>query len=238
MVEPTVTPLAYDLELRYQRMKLKAPANIESVSSGRLALKGESSRHFQHVKEVRTDCDRDVVLFKVVQDVAACHEGYRSCFFREVTPAGGRSRAVSRGCGSCCARAGAASARHSRASLMASRAAAMTATSRRILSRTSSGVVRRRTRSARNFGACMRQTVMTTAAALRYAKIGDYRKHREWVIRSFAMIFAAPTLRIWLGSLTAWLLGTAAAISVKASAMRFSGVDGLGRRARMGSPWI
>ena len=54
-----------------------------SRSRGRLALKGESSAHFQHVKELRTDCDRDVVLFKVVQDVAACHEGYRSCFFRQ-----------------------------------------------------------------------------------------------------------------------------------------------------------
>ncbi len=59
-----------------------------SRSRGRLALKGESSRHFQHVKQVLTDCDRDVVLFKVVQDVAACHEGYRSCFFRELDPAG------------------------------------------------------------------------------------------------------------------------------------------------------
>ena len=54
-----------------------------SRSRGRLALKGESSRHFQHVKEVLTDCDRDVVLIKVVQDVAACHEGFRSCFFRQ-----------------------------------------------------------------------------------------------------------------------------------------------------------
>ena len=53
-----------------------------SRSRGRIALKGESSRHFQHVKEVRTDCDGDVLLFKVEQDVAACHEGYRSCFFR------------------------------------------------------------------------------------------------------------------------------------------------------------
>jgi phosphoribosyl-AMP cyclohydrolase len=53
-----------------------------SRSRGRLALKGESSGHFQHVREVRTDCDRDVLLFKVDQDVAACHEGYRSCFFR------------------------------------------------------------------------------------------------------------------------------------------------------------
>ena len=54
-----------------------------SRSRGRIALKGESSRHFQHVKEVRTDCDGDVLLFKVEQDVAACHEGYRSCFFRQ-----------------------------------------------------------------------------------------------------------------------------------------------------------
>ena len=55
-----------------------------SRSRRRLALKGESSRHFQHVKEMRTDCDRDVLLVKVVQDVAACHEGYRSCFFRRL----------------------------------------------------------------------------------------------------------------------------------------------------------
>jgi phosphoribosyl-AMP cyclohydrolase len=54
-----------------------------SRSRNRLALKGESSRHFQHVKEFWTDCDGDVVLFKVRQDVAACHEGYRSCFYRK-----------------------------------------------------------------------------------------------------------------------------------------------------------
>jgi len=55
-----------------------------SRSRGRLALKGESSRHFQHVHEVITDCDMDVLLFKCTQDVAACHEGYRSCFFRKL----------------------------------------------------------------------------------------------------------------------------------------------------------
>ena len=59
-----------------------------SRSRGRLALKGESSGHFQHVKEFRTDCDRDVALFKVEQVVAACHEGYRSCFFRQYDAAG------------------------------------------------------------------------------------------------------------------------------------------------------
>ena len=65
-----------------------------SRSRGRLALKGESSGHFQHVKEVRTDCDRDVLLFKVVQDVAACHEGYRSCFFRQLDSQSGEWKTV------------------------------------------------------------------------------------------------------------------------------------------------
>jgi len=54
-----------------------------SRSRARIALKGETSGHFQLVKSILTDCDRDVVLIKVEQLVAACHEGYRSCFFRE-----------------------------------------------------------------------------------------------------------------------------------------------------------
>jgi phosphoribosyl-AMP cyclohydrolase len=54
-----------------------------SRSRGRLAMKGESSGHFQHVKEILTDCDRDAVVIKAEQVVAACHEGYRSCFFRK-----------------------------------------------------------------------------------------------------------------------------------------------------------
>jgi phosphoribosyl-AMP cyclohydrolase len=70
------------LELTLQTGKV----HTYSRSRGRLALKGESSGHFQLVKTVLTDCDRDVVLFKVEQLVAACHEGYRSCFFREYQP--------------------------------------------------------------------------------------------------------------------------------------------------------
>lgn len=57
-----------------------------SRSRGRLALKGEVSGHFQIVKQVLTDCDRDVVLIQAEQIVAACHEGYRSCFFRQYSP--------------------------------------------------------------------------------------------------------------------------------------------------------
>jgi phosphoribosyl-AMP cyclohydrolase len=54
-----------------------------SRSRGRLALKGETSGHFQLVKSISTDCDKDVVLVKVEQIGAACHEGYYSCFFRD-----------------------------------------------------------------------------------------------------------------------------------------------------------
>lgn len=65
-----------------------------SRSRKRLALKGESSGHFQLVREVLTDCDRDVVLVKVEQLVAACHEGYRSCFFRQLDPATGQWKVI------------------------------------------------------------------------------------------------------------------------------------------------
>ena len=51
-------------------------------------VKGETSGNVQHVKEVYVDCDQDCLLVKVEQVGAACHEGYRSCFFRRVTPDG------------------------------------------------------------------------------------------------------------------------------------------------------
>lgn len=54
-----------------------------SRSRQRLWRKGEESGHTQDVREVLIDCDRDVLLLKVHQHGgAACHEGYRSCFFR------------------------------------------------------------------------------------------------------------------------------------------------------------
>ena len=56
-----------------------------SRSRNRLWRKGEESGHVQEVKEVLVDCDNDAVLLKVKQlGDAACHEGYRSCFFRKV----------------------------------------------------------------------------------------------------------------------------------------------------------
>jgi phosphoribosyl-AMP cyclohydrolase len=60
-------------------------------SRGRQKLwrKGEESGNVQHLREVFVDCDGDAVLLKVEQvGGAACHEGYPSCFFRQVTSDG------------------------------------------------------------------------------------------------------------------------------------------------------
>lgn len=55
----------------------------------RLWRKGEESGNIQNVREIFVDCDGDTVLLKVEQiGGAACHEGYPSCFFRQVLPDG------------------------------------------------------------------------------------------------------------------------------------------------------
>jgi phosphoribosyl-AMP cyclohydrolase len=59
-------------------------ATYWSRSRAALWRKGETSGHTQRVVELRIDCDQDAVLLKVEQTGAACHLGYRSCFFRAV----------------------------------------------------------------------------------------------------------------------------------------------------------
>jgi phosphoribosyl-AMP cyclohydrolase len=59
-----------------------------SRSRRRAWHKGETSGHVQHVVELRLDCDADVVLVRVRQVGGACHEGYRSCFFRRLDAEG------------------------------------------------------------------------------------------------------------------------------------------------------
>lgn len=60
-----------------------------SRSRGRLWRKGEESGHVQIVHGIYVDCDADTILLKVQQlGGAACHAGYKSCFWREITPQG------------------------------------------------------------------------------------------------------------------------------------------------------
>ena len=59
-----------------------------SRSRQRFWMKGETSGHTQQVKEVALDCDGDTLLIQVDQIGAACHEGYRSCFYRSVRESG------------------------------------------------------------------------------------------------------------------------------------------------------
>jgi len=74
---------AYEETLRTGR------AVYYSRSRGKLWRKGEESGHVQEVRGVYIDCDADTILLKVNQiGGAACHEGYESCFFREVKPDG------------------------------------------------------------------------------------------------------------------------------------------------------
>ena len=60
-------------------------ATYWSRSRNQLWVKGETSGNFQEVKEICVDCDEDTVLLKVIQGGgAACHTGYRSCFYRRL----------------------------------------------------------------------------------------------------------------------------------------------------------
>ncbi len=59
-------------------------AHYYSTSRQKQWLKGESSGNVQTVKEMYIDCDADAIIMKVEQKGAACHEGYRSCFFRQL----------------------------------------------------------------------------------------------------------------------------------------------------------
>ena len=59
-----------------------------SRSRQKFWMKGETSGHTQTVRDIALDCDGDTLLIQVDQIGAACHEGYKSCFFRSVEPDG------------------------------------------------------------------------------------------------------------------------------------------------------
>jgi len=78
-----VLMLAYMNEEAFKLTQSTGYAHYWSRSKNRIWKKGESSGHIQIVKQIYLDCDSDTLLLKVNQvGEAACHEGYRSCFFR------------------------------------------------------------------------------------------------------------------------------------------------------------
>jgi phosphoribosyl-AMP cyclohydrolase len=84
-----VLMLAYMSPESYQETLATGRAVYYSRSRGRLWRKGEESGHVQEVQAILIDCDADTILLKIRQiGAAACHEGYRSCFFRQITPEG------------------------------------------------------------------------------------------------------------------------------------------------------
>ncbi|MEW6298333.1 MAG: phosphoribosyl-AMP cyclohydrolase [Thermodesulfobacteriota bacterium] len=78
-----VLMLAYMNQEAWEKTLSTGKAHYYSRSRDRLWMKGETSGHTQEVRAVAVDCDADTVLIRVHQHGgAACHEGYRSCFFR------------------------------------------------------------------------------------------------------------------------------------------------------------
>ncbi len=77
--------LGYMNEEAYRKTLETKLAHFYSRSRQTLWLKGETSGHFQHVKEIRIDCDNDAILLKVDPEGPTCHTGHQSCFYRSVS---------------------------------------------------------------------------------------------------------------------------------------------------------
>jgi len=80
-----VLMLAYMNEEAYKKTLETGKVWYYSRSRNKLWMKGEQSGNVQEVKEILLDCDEDTILIKINQiGKAACHEGYESCFFRNI----------------------------------------------------------------------------------------------------------------------------------------------------------
>ena len=79
-----VLMLAYMNKESYEKTIETGVMTYYSRSRDELWVKGETSGHYQYVKELRLDCDSDTILAKVHQIGAACHTGEYSCFFTEL----------------------------------------------------------------------------------------------------------------------------------------------------------
>lgn len=90
-----VLMLAYMNQQSYDETLKTGQVCYYSRSRQKLWRKGEESGNVQKLHEIFYDCDADTLLVKVTQvGGAACHEGYKSCFFRKVDPATGEIEVV------------------------------------------------------------------------------------------------------------------------------------------------
>ncbi len=79
-----VLMLAYVNEESYKYMLEKNETYFYSRSRKELWHKGETSGHYQKIKTMSLDCDKDTLLIEVEQIGAACHKGSHSCFFNKI----------------------------------------------------------------------------------------------------------------------------------------------------------
>lgn len=79
-----VLMVAYMNEEAYNKTIETGTMTYYSRSRDELWVKGLTSGHFQYVKSISVDCDKDTLLAKVEQIGAACHTGNRSCFFTSI----------------------------------------------------------------------------------------------------------------------------------------------------------
>ena len=90
-----VLMMAYMNKASYEETLKTGRVCYYSRSRQKLWRKGEESGNVQELKEIFFDCDADTLLLKVNQiGGAACHEGYRSCFFRKIDPNTGTTEIV------------------------------------------------------------------------------------------------------------------------------------------------
>ena len=78
----TVLMMAWMNEASLKSTIKTGKTHFWSRSRQKYWMKGESSGHTQQVSDIAFDCDGDTLLVQVSQHGAACHEGYKSCFFR------------------------------------------------------------------------------------------------------------------------------------------------------------
>ena len=79
-----VLMMAYMNKQSLQKTIETGNTHFWSRSRQKFWMKGETSGHVQRVKDISFDCDGDTLLIQVEQVGAACHEGYKSCFFRSI----------------------------------------------------------------------------------------------------------------------------------------------------------